>query len=141
MEIRYTRTNCRRCAGTGYYMSPSGRNDGKCYTCKGIGKKLTPAGREAQRYFLEATAEAMTRRADEVRPGDVIWHDGRRLKVTEILEPRHDPARVSLLIAGKARYAAGYFRDSGVEVWDAETARRIARDTVARFPRGARLED
>lgn len=62
---------CGRCCGTGNF-GPLSVHNGKCFGCGGRGFVLTKRGAAAARFYRNLRSV----RADQVRPGDMVYSDG-----------------------------------------------------------------
>jgi hypothetical protein len=69
-KLEFERQTCTRCGGSGSY-SWCAAYGSKCFLCAGKGKILTKRGAAAAAYW----SEIRKRRADTLKPGDVVHMD------------------------------------------------------------------
>lgn len=73
ITVKFETTGCGRCAGSGMF-GPLSINGGRCFTCGGSGAVLSRSGKAARKRF-DAITEKMTKKVDDVQPGDIVRLD------------------------------------------------------------------
>lgn len=148
MRIEFATRECGRCGGSGYRTEFHTVARGVCFQCQGRGRVLTRDGQAAREYYEAAKEAAFRAPVESVRPGDVVTSGGSTFRVASV--ERGGMGHVDE-VTGRTVWHVGLTDTRGIchSVRPGENVQRhdrdawlvLTRETVKRFPRGARITE
>lgn len=130
ITIKFERTTCGRCGGTGSY-SFNPRDGSRCFGCEGSGERLSRAGVAAKKAYDAVIAE-MDRTWADVKEGDKVWENVRTFMgtrsrwetVESIKADENNPGRIKVTFnGGFGLITSPEFK---IRVWSPEVRMRAA---------------